>query len=92
MTKEPKLKQAVALGYQPDKDDAPKILAKGKGAMADRIIDKGMKHNVPIEEDKTLSELLIQLNINEKIPEELYKAVAEVFAFIYQVDKKYKET
>ncbi|MBD8068315.1 EscU/YscU/HrcU family type III secretion system export apparatus switch protein [Bacillus sp. PS06] len=84
-------KKAIALRYQPDKDAAPTILAKGKGIAADRMIETAKQHHIPIEENHSLSELLVQLNINEQIPEELYKAVAEVFAFIYQTDKKFKE-
>lgn len=81
-------KTAVALGYNPQSHDAPKVMAKGKGIVAQNIIEKAVKNDVPIQEDPSLVELLSQLEINERIPEELYQAVAEVFSFIYQLDKQ----
>lgn len=81
-------KTAVALGYNPNSHDAPNVVAKGKGIIAEQIIEKAKEHNVPIQEDPSLVEVLSQLEINERIPEELYQAVAEVFSFIYHLDKK----
>ncbi|MDF2065997.1 EscU/YscU/HrcU family type III secretion system export apparatus switch protein [Bacillus sp. Cr_A10] len=81
-------KEAVALGYKPGIIDAPTILAKGKGKIADNILMKAKEHNVPIQEDRSLVELLGQLDINQSIPDELYQAVAEVFAFIYRIDQE----
>lgn len=80
-------KEAVALSYHPDSADAPIVTAKGKGKTAEMIIEKAKENQIPIQEDPALVNLLGQLNINESIPQELYQAVAEVFAFIYQVDK-----
>jgi flagellar biosynthesis protein len=82
------LKEAIALSYQPDLSDAPAVSAKGKGETAERIIATALEHQIPIQEDSSLVTLLGKLDINEKIPQELYQAVAEVFAFIYQLDKK----
>lgn len=82
-------KEAIALSYNPNSSDAPKIVAKGHGKIAENIIDKAIAHEVPIQEDASLVELLGQLNIDETIPEELYNAVSEVFAYIYQVDREY---
>ncbi|WP_078413308.1 EscU/YscU/HrcU family type III secretion system export apparatus switch protein [Priestia abyssalis] len=84
-------KQAVALSYESSTDDAPKVLAKGKGFVADQIIEKARDHQIPIQEDASLVELLGQLAINEKIPEELYQAVAEIFAFVYRLDQQTKQ-
>ncbi|KQL35499.1 EscU/YscU/HrcU family type III secretion system export apparatus switch protein [Psychrobacillus sp. FJAT-21963] len=81
-------KEAVALGYKPGIIDAPTIIAKGKGKIADNILMKAKEHNVPIQEDRSLVELLGQLDINQSIPDELYQAVAEVFAFIYRIDQE----
>lgn len=81
-------KQAVALKYQKNIQDAPVITAKGKGVTAEKIYETGKKYNIPIQKDPTLVELLGQLDINETIPEDLYQAVAEVFAFIYSIDQK----
>lgn len=81
-------KEAVALSYKPGVIDAPTIVAKGKGEVAENILNKAKEHNVPIQQDKSLVELLGQLDINQSIPEELYQAVAEVFAFIYKLDRE----
>ncbi|SFA74278.1 MULTISPECIES: EscU/YscU/HrcU family type III secretion system export apparatus switch protein [unclassified Bacillus (in: firmicutes)] len=81
-------REAVALGFQPERGDAPKVLARGKGLIADQIIDKAKENNVPIQEDPSLVGLLSELDINQSIPEELYQAVAEVFAFIYRSDRE----
>lgn len=81
-------KTAVALGYNPQSHDAPNVLAKGKGLVAQSIIEKAIENQVPIQEDPSLVEVLSQLEINERIPEELYQAVAEVFSFIYKIDKE----
>lgn len=83
-----KRKEAVALSYKATKNDAPKVIAKGKGIVADNILEKAKENNIPIQEDPTLIELLSKLNINDSIPEELYQAVAEVFAFVYRTDKE----
>lgn len=80
-------KQAVALSYDQHSTDAPKVIAKGKGKIAETIIDKAKNHHVPIQEDPSLVNLLTEINLNESIPEELYQAVAEVFAFIIKTDK-----
>lgn len=80
-------KRAVALGYEAIKDNAPTIKAKGKGYVAEEIIQRAKENQVPIQEDESLVELLGQLEIHEKIPADLYEVVAEVFAFIYKVDR-----
>jgi len=82
-----KRKKAVALRYDQEQSHAPKVVATGKGLIAENVIKKAKENNVPILEDESLVELLAELNINETIPEELYQAVAEVFAFIYQADQ-----
>lgn len=82
-----KRKKAAALKYDQDKDFAPVVSAKGKGLIAEEIVKRAKEHDVPILEDPSLAGLLTELNVNERIPEELYQAVAEVFAFIYQTDK-----
>lgn len=82
-------KEAVALSYEPFSEGAPKVVAKGKGRIAENIMERALANNIPIQEDPSLVEILGQLNVNESIPEELYKAVSEVFAFIYQIDRKH---
>jgi flagellar biosynthesis protein len=80
-------KQAVALSYNHVIDSAPKIIGKGKGFVAEELIKEALKHKIPLQEDPSLVELLSQLEINEAIPEQLFEAVAEIFAFIYRIDK-----
>lgn len=88
-----KRQEAIALSYDPtSKSSAPKVVAKGKGVIAENILEKAKEHNVPIQEDASLVEILSQIQINETIPEELYQAVAEVFAFVYRVDREYKQS
>lgn len=83
-----KRKKAVALKYDPAKDNAPKVSAKGKGAVADNIIELAGKHGVPVRNDPDLVEILSRLEIDEAIPSEVYVVVAELLAFVYSADKK----
>lgn len=82
-------KEAVALSYDPASVSAPKVIAKGKGKIAENILEKAKEYDIPVQEDPSLLEILGQLNIDESIPEELYKAVSEVFAYIYHVDREH---
>jgi flagellar biosynthesis protein len=86
-----KRKEAIVLKYENEKEIAPKVVAKGKGKIAENILKAAKEHQIPVQEDPSLAELLGQLNINETVPEELYQAVAEVFAFIYKIDKEAKK-
>ncbi|WP_029519964.1 FlhB-like flagellar biosynthesis protein [Persephonella sp. IF05-L8] len=81
-------KKAVALKYERGKDKAPKVIAKGKGHIGEKIIQVAKEHNIPIKEDPVLVEALSQIEINQEIPPELYKAVAEILAFVYRQTKK----
>lgn len=85
--KSKKRKKAVAVSHS-DERSAPIIKAKGNGLIADEIIQLAQENDIPIYEDKALVELLGKFDLNETIPEELYTAVAEVFAFIYRLDKE----
>lgn len=89
MTEREKRQEAVALQFNPASSAAPKVIAKGKGKIAENILEQAKLHDVPIQEDPSLVQLLGQLDLNQSIPEELYQAVAEVFAFIYRLDKTY---
>ncbi|MCI5540187.1 FlhB-like flagellar biosynthesis protein [Campylobacter lanienae] len=82
-----KIKKAVALGYNKDRDNAPKVLASGKGEVAKKIIEAAKIHKIPIKEDSDLVEILSKVDINQEIPPNLYKAVAEVFSFLYRTTK-----
>lgn len=83
-----KLKKAIALRYDPSRDTAPRVTAKGRGALAERIIELARKEGVPISEDPDLVASLIQLDFDEEIPPELYKAVAEILAFAYRMNRR----
>lgn len=85
-------KEAIALSYDPQKNAGPTVVAKGKGKIAENILEQASLYDVPVYEDPNLVELLGQLDLNTSIPEELYQAVAEVFAFIYHLDEKHKLT
>jgi flagellar biosynthesis protein len=78
---------ATALGYDPDNDVAPVVLASGRGKIAEQIIDIAKENNVPIHEDLVLANTLSRINVNQVIPPELYTVVAQVFAYIYRVQK-----
>jgi flagellar biosynthesis protein len=75
-------KKAVALRYDPEKDNAPVVLAKGYGELAERIIKIAKERNIPVVEDKDLISALIRVEVFEEIPSELYRAVAKVLVFI----------
>jgi flagellar biosynthesis protein len=79
--------KAVALKYERGKDRAPKVTAKGRGQVAEKILELAKQHGVRIEKDTTLLDALYRLDINEEIPEELYKVVAEILAFVYRMNR-----
>ncbi len=83
-----KRKTAVALRYDPLRDGAPKVSAKGSGAVAENIIELAKKHDIPVKDDPDLVEVLSKLAIEEEIPSEVYVIVAELLAFVYSVNKK----
>ena len=87
MDKSPK---AVALKYDRKKDNAPKVIAKGRGEIAEKIIEVAKAHNVPLYEDKNLIQILEALDLETEIPPELYRAVAEVLSFIYRLNNSSK--
>ncbi len=77
---------AVALQYDIDEHIAPKIVGKGKGEVAKRIIEKAEENQIPIYQDEKLANQLNSMDIDSFIPEELYEAVAQILAFIAGVD------
>jgi flagellar biosynthesis protein len=89
---DPKLRRiAAALGYDPSKTDAPKLVAKGQGEIADRIIALAKTHDIPIREDRDLVAVLATLDLDQEIPAELYRTIAELLAFVYRANNRYKE-
>ena len=81
-----KIKHAIALTYNPD-EDAPKVVATGKGVMAEKILEKAKEADVPIHQDDRLADTLSRLEIGDAIPPELYEVVAEILVFVDAMDK-----
>ena len=79
-------KIAVALSYNPG-EDAPTVIASGKGALAERIIDTASDNDVPVYEDEKLAKTLSKLELGDMIPPELYGAVAEILVFVDRMDR-----
>ena len=85
----PKTILAAALEYDSESDAAPRVVARGRGAIAEKIIALAREHNIPIRNDPGLVQLLSRLEIDEQIPIELYRAVAEILAFVYKENSRY---
>jgi flagellar biosynthesis protein len=85
-----KQRRAVALRYDRAQDGAPRVVAKGRGPVAETIIARAREHGVPLQEDADLTAALSALDLETEIPPELYRAVAEVLAFIYRLNGKRK--
>jgi len=81
---------AAAIEYDSKKNPAPRVTARGRGLMAEKIIELAKKHGVLIKEDPALVQILSRLDIDEEIPPELYKVVAEILAFVYSVNEQYR--
>jgi len=78
---------AVALEY--DGEKAPTVTARGIGPIAKEIIQIAEQHNIPLQQDNELIEVLSDLNLNDEIPENLYRAIAEIIAFAYILSGKF---
>lgn len=83
-----KIRKAVALKYEPGERAAPVMVAKGKGHLADLILERAMENGIPVQEDSSLVEVLSKLDIDQEIPPELYTLVAEILSFVYRSDRK----
>ena len=88
MNDRPRPPIAVALHYNASGSGAPRVVAKGGGHIADKIIETAREHNVPLQEDAALATALSKLDIGREIPKELYVAVAHVLAFAWAVAGK----
>jgi flagellar biosynthesis protein len=84
-------KKAVAIRYDQERDSAPRVIAKGDRLLAEKIIETAREHGVTLREDPDLVAVLSKLDVDTEIPEELYKAVAEVLAFVYRLNNKVAE-
>ena len=87
MDKKKKLKRAVALKYDVQRHDVPRITARGKGVTAENMIKRGEKEGVSIYEDERLVKKLIEYEVGTDIPPELYEIVAQVLVFVESVDE-----
>lgn len=85
-----KNQKAVALGYDEKKDNAPKVLASGKGLIAEKIIEIARDNNIPMHRNADLVEILSLLEIDESIPIEVYSVVAKIFTYIYEQNQQKK--
>ena len=77
-------KAAAALGYDRGVDRAPRLLARGRGEVAERILERAREHDIPVEQDPDLLQCLGSLEVGHEIPVEAYAAVAQVLAFLYR--------
>ena len=80
---------AISLKYNGDSNHAPRVTAKGQGWIAEKIIAMAQQQNIPIKKDKYLVELLEKIDVGREIPESLYKLVAELLAWVYQLNNEY---
>jgi flagellar biosynthesis protein len=87
MTTPEKRKSAIAMAYQSG-DTAPKVVAKGRGLIAQAIIERAKEHGVYVHESEALVSILMQVELDENIPPQLYQAVAELLAWIYRLERK----
>ncbi|HVN83055.1 MAG TPA: EscU/YscU/HrcU family type III secretion system export apparatus switch protein [Terriglobia bacterium] len=81
-------RKAAALQYDRDKDRAPKLVAKGQGNIAEKILQIAQENQIPIQQDPSLVEILSRMDLLEEIPPECYRVVAEILAFIYRTQDK----
>lgn len=88
LKKDKQKKSAIAINYDKEKDIAPKIVAKGKGVIAEKIIDIAKQNNIPLYEDLDLIEVLSKVDVGQEIPPQLYKLIAEVLIYIYKSNNK----
>jgi flagellar biosynthesis protein len=82
------IRRAVALQYKPAKNQAPSVAASGRGWLAERIIALAKENRVPIIEDTALVKMLGSLSLGEEVPRELYEAVAAIYAFVVEADRR----
>ncbi|MEK7414465.1 MAG: EscU/YscU/HrcU family type III secretion system export apparatus switch protein [Planctomycetota bacterium] len=84
----PGIPAAIALRYEAGQDTAPRVLAKGRGEVAERILAIAREHDIPLHEDQDLVRLLLVLDLDIEIPPHMYRALAEVLAHVYRVNQQ----
>jgi len=83
--------KAVALRYHKDHDNAPRVVAKGSGAVAERIRQIARENHIPIHRDDVLADMLSEIEIDREIPSELYAAIAEILSWIYRANSAFSK-
>lgn len=81
-----KTSKAVALSYEPEVTDAPRVVAKGKGKLAERILEVAFAAGIKVREDADLVEILHAVDLDSEIPVEAFQAVAEILAYVYRAN------
>ncbi|GIP36792.1 flagellar biosynthetic protein FlhB [Paenibacillus sp. J31TS4] len=81
-------KRAVALKYSPGERTAPVVIAKGRGEVAETILKRAREHDIPIQQNASLVEVLAKLDLDQEIPPELYGLVAEILKLVYETDRQ----
>ncbi|HPE67956.1 MAG TPA: EscU/YscU/HrcU family type III secretion system export apparatus switch protein [Thermotogota bacterium] len=79
------VEQAAALRYDPEEQAIPRVIAQGKGELARRIVELAVEYDIPIYRDRALVEKLLELDYYSEIPPDLFKAVAQVIVYVYQL-------
>ncbi len=87
MKERERVRKAVALRYNSEEDKAPRVVASGRGAIADKIITAAREAGIPVHRDLHLAEMLAGIDVGSEIPVELYQMVAEILVFIYSLDQ-----
>jgi flagellar biosynthesis protein len=80
--------KAVALKYKAYEENAPKVIAKGSGEIAKKIIKKAKEFDVPLFQNEELANMLLNVEVNEEIPPKMYEAVVEVFVWLYKLEER----
>ncbi len=80
--------KAVALKYKAYEDLAPKVIAKGKGEIAKKIIERAKKYDVPLFQNEEMANMLLNVDVGEEIPAKIYESVVEVFVWLYKLEEK----
>ena len=90
-TKHFPVQEAVALRYSKDKEDAPRVVAKGRGFVAQQLLAVARRHAVPVYQNQAVTNLLMAVEMDREIPPDLYQAVANVLAYVYRMDGRAAE-
>ena len=80
-------KKAIALRYDKNREQAPRVVAKGKGFLAQQIIDAAKAYGVPVYRNQSTASLLMAVELDQEVPPELYQVVANILAYVYKLDE-----